>query len=896
MKRLSLPLFFLLLAGLPSVEQDSFPTSRRRAVETLERNIIAVLRQYGLTSDSEYEESRDRLDTYLTDEYFEMGMGRGIHWLAGNPGVKLESFAIARFENAEETDAWVEARRSDGLVLLDQVGETKVERTSEGSSAETPGFPARGEVGSGKHRLRFEGSRPGSGWALAWSGEMVREDVNWPAGDTRTQSGRRCDLRVAGRTAKLGFFLRLRLEHKWDARGKGNCGSRGEVPSLPEGDPHATRFARLGFDLAETILFFDPDVPWDELDDVVEAQELNGLAFYRLDVNAAPSRLRVSANESARITIHATEQPADASEAPHGFPGADVRVRVVEHEGFVAGHVTPAETATGPDGKVEVTYHPPAAEDLPEGFDRVELRVTSELLTTEETVYLDFVSDAGRIFVEPHYGGAVSARAVIPADERFPATIEVRIEDDAMQGRAGVPVTLEIEGDAPVGTLRPIGGESGVTSVELVTDADGVARAHYAYTGRKVLEAPITERLVARSPEMKRPLHAEVSIGLDLRIANLEHRLRRGDAVSAGDEVPLRVTIADAFHPEAKQLGRVLNHWGSGGERGDTSLAVRLDISPAGSAPRYLYEKLALASYDNPSFARVMSLRHVPGGNTALWMPSDAWAAGWPRVKVLFSGANSFVARASLVTGTIAALGLESPEVEEKWRTNNRAVFTVPTDLPANEFVLFSLQDPFGPHTKEARVFREVLKLMGGGAILEVSRVATMVGEGNVEEVGKALVTALAGKHVAAAAAGKLDLPDGGVEFLARYIALDEVMGRAQSVIEIEKELLDDPDATRAMLRSLLDGVGRGAVALPELEGKKLVTLFGKGEQVLLDANGKPLFTAEAGRIVDAADGACTLLREGGVSVWVVPEELEVNAAGADETITHEASSDGWGF
>jgi hypothetical protein len=877
------------------------PRPSQRAATRIEEAFMTVLRRRHYTFAEDWDPAALAIWGDNDPEYLSFGSGYGE---AGSPEWKaafgqqavlrnlffrfdekrerlLESFGLLRNE--------AEAMRA---LCASQRNEVTTENRQEGNAVDLAGFPGNEAVGFARRSHRRDQWVAGDGIRLHVSYQLGRVDSNFPAGDSRSYSEYYLVVSLQAVGEQVGFACQIVSEVKWYADGRGTVKDRRAVPEYDPATVHQGAVAALAHELARLALSADAALARPFAQPLWPDETLDGLSYCRLEVEAQPDDLRPQQEGPVAIQVSLSHRPGEPGAPTEPIGGAVLSAAIAHPQHAALGTIIPQAT-TDSQGRALLEYRPPPRDKMPAEVDRVAITVGCPALELEETVYVDFLAANGRVFMSPHFGATVSKQAVIPADPRFPASLEVVIEDDGMRGLPAAPVTIAIAGDTPRGLLRLPDGSEGI-SLTAATDGEGRVRAEYRYTGPADLAEPWLETLTITSPQLSRPLTATVSVGLDLAIAGLDHRVAPGSEVNAGDEVPLLITVRDAFRPEARHLGRVLGHWGAG--TSSDSLSLQLDIVSAGVSAQYFYERLALGNYDNPPVSTRVQLKDLEDGRSALWLPSESLVAGWPRVRPLFSGANSYCATVGLLAGPSA-----EPEaaqaLPERWRSNNRALFTLPAGLPANEFLIFYLEDPFGEHTREARVFRQVLKLMGGGAILDCSEIATHVGKGDFAKVGEALALAGCDKLLELAGEGAFDLDAVSQELLVRYLAMSEMQDTAGAYLAIGDELVGEElrDNFRNSLDSLLSGLGQRMAEQPALRSQSLMVLYGQGEQRLrvrsLDGTPCPQPPAPVeGRITDSPDGTYSVLKQGRASVYTLPRELIAVPENVELTREYHAS------
>jgi hypothetical protein len=198
--------------------------------------------------------------------------------------------------------------------------------------------------------------------------------------------------------------------------------------------------------------------------------------------------------------------------------------------------------------------------------------------------------------------------------------------------------------------------------------------------------------------------------------------------------------------------------------------------------------------------------------------------------------------------------------VAEANLANNFGYLAVPVGLPADEFGIFFLSNPFGAHTPQSAAFRTVLDLLGAGAVLNLADAADRINRGDTGGLFTLALSQVKGKVLerAAAAGGSLG------NAASTYCDLALV------------EQVTSLAVGQGPLAGLEDFLVARLAASATAPGGRMVVLVGDGSQTLIDvATGEPLPVVED-RITGTAD-SCSLKR-GGISVYLVPESVEVEA------------------
>lgn len=585
--------------------------------------------------------------------------------------------------------------------------------------------------------------------------------------------------------------------------------------------------------------------------------------FTTLTADPVPAEVKADGRSLVKINLALSECEENArASAP--VKGAEITAEIAMQDGVRPGRLAQARVTTDAQGRAVIAYTAPKAEELLDGrINNVEIRLACAALGIKESVYVTLVSDQGKINVDPHYGGSPwSSVGVIPADKRFPATIEFYLEDEKMKPIRNTIVTFALTGKEKRGLLSGANGRAGVT-VEVTTDDKGYAEATYTYAGPAELAQAFREEITITAKGMAQPKKAFVSVGIDLAIRSIRNMHEGKGELNAREEVPLAITVYDAFHPEARDLTAVLRHWVGRKDNGP-ALGLRLAVDPAGNLPRYLIERSTITSVGNPPFDELVgTLYDAKKKETVLWMTPGGSYEGCPRVTPRYTGANYYT-----VTVSLAELQ-HGTHVADPQPKNSTGILSIPCGVPADEWVIFYLDDPFGPNTKQARIFREILDIMGYGVLLKPTEITTALNKGDFEGLMASLVGLAHGKLI-----DKIKDVYGG-------LLPAELMDAYADLTITERMLAVCFDLSTADSRREEELVKK-LMAQTKLKGLKLVTVVGTGTQALKNKKTGELIPASEGAIVGALEGPGTLsLRQGKLSIYIVPVDLEVEPVGA---------------
>lgn len=588
---------------------------------------------------------------------------------------------------------------------------------------------------------------------------------------------------------------------------------------------------------------------------------------YGLKASASPREIKVDGSSTITVDAVLSEYREGDRE---GRPAKDKKIAfaIDPQKGKLFGSLSAPEAYTDAGGRARVVYTAPAGADLQAaGFfvNTATVTASCDEHGARDIAYISFLRERGKVSVEPGLGGVISSNGIVPPDRRFPALITAFLEDENLQPLAHAEVTFSLEQGAAFGMLRSADGRQG-TKLSLKTDGSGIAEAFYIFSADAPPKKAVTESVNISSASMAAPLRARISIGLNIVFDKVESTYEGRGMVSAGEEVPLRVRIKDAWNPDL-DLAPIIGYWGTGGKAGDTGLAVRLEVHSISSAPACLLDLYKSRRYPDPGFAENMRVRSFPdkGERNWLWM-SQAFLkqyGGYPRVRPGTPGQNYYEARVCLADAGGKPVFVSSHPAAG-------AFLQIPTDVAADAFSIFFLSNPFGPHTRQARAFRAILDLAGFGAVLSLADAADAINRGQTEDLLVTLFSELKG-----GAAEKIARGSG----ISRELA--EMYAQLSFVEKITSTAADEMGplglSEDALLRKLAGRAAWGA--------GRLVVLRGAGAQELVAAaasgqDQKPVAAVD-GKITQDKKSGIVSLKKGGTSIYIVPSDMQVEPRGA---------------
>lgn len=580
--------------------------------------------------------------------------------------------------------------------------------------------------------------------------------------------------------------------------------------------------------------------------------------YVTLNARSYPSELRPKPGASCEIVAEVLERPEDSAiSSPKS--GLTVTFALKTGPGLSGGALSAASATTGPDGRARVVYTPPAEPKE----DRAAVAVMTDG-AGEETAYVDLLLDKAVIRAYPSLEGSPFPTAVIPADGRFPAVLSVTLEDRDGRPLPGERVAFALDSKKPRGTLRGPDGETG-TVIGVLSGADGVARVTYRYEGPRPENKPWLEAVNISSKFLPRAKKAYISAGMSLEISGIRDMYEGKGKINAGETVPFIITVKDSFHPQVKDLSPFFRHW-TGNSDGAPPLGVKLLMTPEGNAPDYFTDQLALKYAPNRPFDDFVAPRYMDRiGETVLWVTSGQDYTGAPRITPRFTGANYFSARAALCdlsTGKPLDRG-----------SGRKSYITLNAGLAADAGKIFLLEDPFGPHTREAVFFRTVLDMAGFGAALDLTAAATLANKGDVEGLARMAASMAAGKLTALARGSAEKLVKSGVDLAGDEAA--KVYAAITLYQEAEENLAALGDLAGAAMGTSPGGedspekiFAEAIISAAGLKDKRLVAVSGAP---LTGPDGRPLVAPEDGRLTISDDGRAAVLKTGGKLFYLLP-------------------------
>ncbi|MFA5849213.1 MAG: Ig-like domain-containing protein [Bacteroidales bacterium] len=451
---------------------------------------------------------------------------------------------------------------------------------------------------------------------------------------------------------------------------------------------------------------------------------------YAIKASANPGEVKLDGSSTVEIVATLYEYPEGSDKASIPLAGKMVDFIINEQNGITPGKLSTLSAITNTNGQAFVVFTAPDSELL----GKATLLVNTATVTAkskdygcEDMAYIRFIADKGKVTVEPSIGGITSSRGIVPPDKRFPALIRAYIEDENLKPKTNAEITFTIAGDNSYGLLR---GEDGKESKKIVskTDANGIAEVQYIFTDKNIPEKPVSDRIEINSKGLAMTLNAEISIGLNIVFDSVENGYEGKGVINAGEEIPLRVKIRDAWNPEL-DLNEVLNYWGFGNKTGNDMTFVRLEVEKLGSVPDYLLDHLQITKYPEQPFAEIMTVKSFKdkGELNMLWMPESTLKTyrGYPRICPKAAGTSYYEARVFLTDN-------QGKVIFPVNHPASKSFLTINTGVDADKFKIFINLNPFGPHSKYTQALREALAYKYG-TVISIVDALDAINRGDVE-------------------------------------------------------------------------------------------------------------------------------------------------------------------
>ena len=586
----------------------------------------------------------------------------------------------------------------------------------------------------------------------------------------------------------------------------------------------------------------------------------------RLEVSVNPDLVPLDGDRKLTLHLHAFQyRRLDASKR-RPLAGVGFNYEVPSR----SGRVDNGFGKTDGNGQMTALYVPTC--DVPEGGPYDEVIVTNEKLGIKEKVYITYNLGKARVDVRPPLLNKPWCDwGIMPADPRFPATIMAYVtdrKDNVIKGAA-------VEFSCPQASGVLFVDEKGTTSpdkIEVKADEKGEATVKLRYAKAEQLTKAklVTIHIAAYRPETeeKKALRlkkkrrrssfwrgqARVSIGIDLAIESVQPKFK--GRLSAGEEVPLEISVYDMLHPGIKNLSPIFSHWQE--SKNQQRLFMHLETKADGTLSPYLCEQLALKNRLPFKIKELAWPVYDKQRGKSFLNISLTGGPGLPRVKLAGAGDNLFDIKVKQATVNVSA-GKRSVEIiEEAFDKGNRGYVAIPADIKPSALHLWFVNNPFKATTKEARYLRFIAGLHPlGNAVMLISDSINAINRGDFNE----LATIAAGQFRA--------------KFTKKFApSVAEDFATLSTIESFLSTVAPDKVTFFGVVdRSLVRAVQLGASS----SHKKVIILKG-GE--LTDKETGQTIPARADALSSSSDKKVQSLRRGNETIYVMPRDYLVEAKG----------------
>ncbi len=628
---------------------------------------------------------------------------------------------------------------------------------------------------------------------------------------------------------------------------------------------------------------------------------------YAVKAAASPKEVKPDGQSTVEITATLYSSASGDNQVTKPISGKTVSFSITENYGITPGSLSAKSAITDANGQAKVVYTAPTAESLRNSghfINSTAVLVSCPELKKEDLAYIGFISERGKVEVEPSMGIS-SSKGIVPPDKRFPALITATLQDENLQPLKFSKTIFSITGANPLGMLRGPNGKIG-KKIEVFTDQSGSVEVAYFYASDSPPSKPLTEIVEVIAENMVTPIKAEISIGLNIIFDLVENGYEGKGIINAGEEVPIRVKIKDAWNPELR-LNEIINYWGLGGTSGDTPLAIRLEIKNLSSAPDYLLDYYKLEKYPEAPFAEIMQIRSFKdkGELNHLRMPEYALKdkGGYAKIRPMAPGNHYYEARVTLTD----RLG---KEVFASTHPARKAHFNIKNGLPADATQIYFLTNPLNTETRESKIFATALDLMGIGALLSVTDAMYKINSGDSEGLFAMLFSEIKGvifdKIKSGSAYNELaiDLYTGmslaeKVDFEIMKDKTGPIAGMEKAIFEKlyntfnwesgqlvilrgdgNQKLFEDPNTSADEKKDMSIGKGNFKISISGL-GKKATDAIDKIGQAKSSVNVE--IPAKELSFMRDEKRKTTSLKKGNVSIFVIPRDMKVRYENASE-------------
>ena len=646
-------------------------------------------------------------------------------------------------------------------------------------------------------------------------------------------------------------------------------------------------------------------ISFEQIQPVEEDKELK----YALQVTTSPQDIKPDGHSTSEINAILYSYIPGDQQSSKAVSGKTISFEINERHGIKAGRLDRSSAITDINGQVKVILTAPEAELLRntgENVDWVSVLVSCSDPKLDELAVVGFESEQGKVRVMPPVG-TISQQGFVPPDKRFPALIKAKILDADKKRLLHTKTNFSILGPNPVGMLRGPDGTEG-TTIEAYTDNEGYAEVEYYYAADSPPQKRISERIEIRSEEMLKPLIAEVVTGLNIVFENVENGYEGKGLINAGEEVPIKVKIKDAWNPGLR-IDEIINFWGREGHPGNERLYVKLEIKNLSSVPDYLLDQLKLESFPEPTFTEIMDVRSFKDKDNEkdkeinhLRMSKHTFgnSGGYPRIRPKITGTSYYEAQVTLVDS-------QGNDVFPTKHPARKAHFSLQTGMAASTFEIYFLSNPLNTETREAKLLAVALDLMGVGALLSVTDAMYKINSGDSEGLFNQLFSEIKGVMFDKVKAGSaynelgVDLYTGMA--LAEKVGLEIMKDETGVLTSLENTIFNSLYNSfnwKPGQLVILFGDGNQELVIDDKENKskteisrmkevlknstsefdkiiaKALDKFGKSE----NSTSENIQDQEKSFIQDKQNNT-TSLKSGNISVYIIPQDMKVSAKNA---------------
>ncbi|HNQ68665.1 MAG TPA: Ig-like domain-containing protein [Bacteroidales bacterium] len=450
---------------------------------------------------------------------------------------------------------------------------------------------------------------------------------------------------------------------------------------------------------------------------------------YAIKAGSNPKEIKTDGKSTTEINAQLYEFIDGVESSGKPVSGKVLNFQILDQYGKTPGSLSASTAITDENGIAKVIYKSPDAariEDSLHLINTATIKVSQNDFNIEDIVYINFVSDRAKVFVEPS-NGLISSYGIVPPDKRYPAKIRVYFENENLEPKTNAEVYAEIKGEKTVGKLRAKNGTES-NKLTLSTDNSGFVEFYYFYSLNEVSDNHIIEEIEIKTTDMVKPVTAKISIGLNLVIEKLENKYEGKGVINAGEQIPIMIKIKDIWNPDA-DLSEIINYWGIGGDHGNDKLYLYLEIKNNSYIPEYLMDYLRESRFPEKPFKDKVEVRSFKDKKeyNILWISESSLNKyGYPVVTPSATGNHYYEAEIKLTDQN-------GQEILNTKNSLKKSYFNLTTGLAADAIYIYFIQNPLKPQTREAEVFAYALNLMGMGTLISVVDAMDAINKGDTD-------------------------------------------------------------------------------------------------------------------------------------------------------------------